>query len=263
MHGNAAERRRYFVGYDDVRIDVIGEGKGMPLVLLPSSSRDSEDFDDVAARLAANGFLVLRPQPRGMLGSTGRLTGITQHDLARDVAEVIRHANAGPAIVVGHAYGNWIARTVAADFPMLVRGVVLAAASARSSAPELGAALARATNTALPRADRLAALQMAFFAPGHDPAPWLDGWHPAVTAAQRAATAAAPRPEWWTAGRAPVLDIQAAGDPWRPPGTENDFHDDLGAGRVTVVVIPDASHALFPEQPAALVAAITDWARRL
>ncbi len=253
-------RARYLVAYGDVRLDTLRDGHGVPLVLLPSSSRDSEDFDDVAERLAANGFMVLRPQPRGMLGSTGPLTGITQHDFARDVAEVIRHANAGPAIVCGHAYGNWVARTVAADFPNLVRGVVLAAASARTSAPELGAALARAANIALPDADRLAALQFAFFAPGHDPSSWLAGWHTAMTAAQRAATSAAPRSEWWTAGRAPVLDIQAACDPWRPKGTENDFSDDLGAGRVTIRVIQDASHALFPEQPAALVDAITEWA---
>ncbi len=253
------DRRRYLVAYTDIKIDVIADGQGAPLVLLPSSSRDSEDFDDVAERLAAAGFLVLRPQPRGMLGSVGPIVGITQHDLARDVAEVIRHANAGPAIVVGHAYGQWVGRTVAADFPALVRGVVLAAASARSSAPELAAALLRGANPALPTAERLAALQFAFFAPGHDPRPWLAGWHPAVTPMQRAATAATPRAQWWTAGRAPVLDIQAALDPWRPPGTENDFRDDLGAGRVSVIVIPDASHALFPEQPAALVDAILAW----
>jgi len=254
---------RYFVPAGAARIAVLAEGEGVPLVLLPSSSRDSEDFAVVAAALGARGFRVLRPQPRGILGSEGPLTGITQHDFAADVAAVIRHANRGPAIVLGHAYGNWVARTVAADFPDLVRGVVLAAASARASAPALGAALNQAMDAGLPEAVRLAALRLAFFAPGHDPAGWLEGWHPGVTAAQRAATAAAPRAEWWTAGRAPVLDVQAAADPWRPPGTENDFRQDLGAGRVTVVVIPEASHALFPEQPAALVDAVAGWARRL
>ena len=259
----ASARQRYLVTQDAVSIDVIAEGQGVPLVLLPSSSRDSEDFDDVAARLATRGFLVLRPQPRGMLGSSGPMQGLTQHDFARDVANVIRHANAGPAIVVGHAYGQWVGRTVAADFPELVKGVVLAAASARTSPAHLGAAIVQAADPTQPTDVRLAALQLAFFAPGHDPSPWLEGWHPATTPFQRAATAATPRAEWWTAGRAPVLDIQAARDPWRPPGTEHDFRDDLGAGRVTITAIPDASHALFPEQPAALVEAIVAWATKL
>jgi pimeloyl-ACP methyl ester carboxylesterase len=37
------------------------------------------------------------------------------------------------------------------------------------------------------------------------------------------------------------------------------MRDDLGAHRVTVVVIPDASHALVPEQPQALVDAVLAW----
>jgi pimeloyl-ACP methyl ester carboxylesterase len=32
---------------------------------------------------------------------------------------------------------------------------------------------------------------------------------------------------------------------------------------VTVVVIPDASHALIPEQPGRLVEAVLDWIRNL
>ncbi|MBC7637666.1 MAG: hypothetical protein H7251_18935 [Acetobacteraceae bacterium] len=58
-------RARYQVAYGDVCIDTLRDGHGVPLGLLPSSLRDVEDFDDVAERFAANGFLVLRPQPRG------------------------------------------------------------------------------------------------------------------------------------------------------------------------------------------------------
>ena len=83
------KRTRDLVTDGDVRIDVIAEGAGPLVVLLPSSSRDSEDFDAVAAGIAAAGFRVLRPQPRGMLGSRGPLVGLTLHDLAGDVASVI------------------------------------------------------------------------------------------------------------------------------------------------------------------------------
>ncbi|NKC05073.1 alpha/beta hydrolase [Ochrobactrum haematophilum] len=33
--------------------------------------------------------------------------------------------------------------------------------------------------------------------------------------------------------------------------------------RVTTVIIPDASHALFPEQPEAIAEAISSWSKKL
>ena len=260
----ANEPTREIVAHGDVRIEVIAEGSGALLILLPSSSRDSEDFDAVAAAFAQAGLRVLRPQPRGMGRSTGLLHGLTLHDYARDVAAVIEHQHAGPAVVLGHAFGQWIARTLAADRPDLVRGVVLAAAAAKSSRPQLRDALATCVDTSLPEAERRAALRLAFFAPGHEPPPeWLSGWHPAASKSQRAASAATPQEEWWTAGSAPVLDLQGAQDPWRPRDTVDDFRRDLGADRVTVVVIEDCSHAMFPEQPDAVLRAVLDWVRAL
>jgi hypothetical protein len=40
----AQERARSLVKYDTVEIDVIAEGKGPLIVLLPSRGRDSEDY---------------------------------------------------------------------------------------------------------------------------------------------------------------------------------------------------------------------------
>jgi pimeloyl-ACP methyl ester carboxylesterase len=258
-----AQRTRKIVPAGEARIEVIVEGEGPLLILLPSSSRDSEDFDAIAASFAAAGLRVLRPQPRGMGASVGPMEHLTLHDFAADVAAVITAEDSGPAVVLGHAFGQWIARSLAADRPDLVRGVVLAAAAAKNAPPELREHLARCVDTDLPDATRLAALRVAFFAPGHDPSEWLSGWHKAAGAAQRAASAATPRQEWWTAGTAPVLDVQARHDPWRPRDTLNQMRDDLGPDRVTVVVIPDASHALIPEQPAKLIEAVLNWIRGL
>ena len=38
--------------------------------------------------------------------------------------------------------------------------------------------------------------------------------------------------------------------------------DEFGE-RITIAVVPNASHALIPEQPHAVVAAIVDWVRKL
>ncbi|HEX3576115.1 MAG TPA: alpha/beta hydrolase [Rhodopila sp.] len=257
------QRRRMSVAYDEISIEVILDGKdtATPLVLLPSSSRDSEDFDEIAERFATEGFRVLRPQPRGMCGSTGPMDHLTLHDYASDVATVIQRLDAAPAFVLGHAFGQWIGRCVAADHPNLVRGVILAAAAAKSANPALREHLAKCIDTTLPDPVRIAALKVAFFAPGHDPSSWLSNWHPVASKSQRAASAATPQQDWWGAGSAPVLDLQAEHDPWRPPETRDGIRNDLGADRVTVVVIPDASHALIPEQPEAVVQAVRDWTR--
>lgn len=232
------------------------------IIMLPSLGRDSEDFDTVAAGLAARGFRVLRPQPRGILGSTGPLEGITLHDLARDIAEVIMQLGDGRAVVAGHAYGNWIARMTAADHPALVRGVAIIAAAAKSSPSHLGAVVTAAGDPRLTEAERLAALQEGFFAPGHDPRVWLTGWHPHVKAAQRGAAAAVDRALWWGAGSAPIFELQAEHDPFKPASMQGELKAEFG-NRVTVEMIPGASHALIPEQPAAVVAALTRWTERL
>ncbi|WP_296942962.1 alpha/beta fold hydrolase [uncultured Massilia sp.] len=259
---DGAARRRVLLPTGDALIDTIVEGQGGAVVLLPSSQRGSEDFDEVAARIARAGHRVLRPQPRGIGASSGALEGLTLHALAADVAAVIRAFGAGPAIVVGHAYGHYVARVTARDHPRLVRGVVMAAAASAHADPGLAAALDLAADAGQPEALRLAALRRAFFAPGSDPRPWLAGWHPHLAPAYRAAAATPARALWTATCPAPVLDLQAAGDPWRPRASLREVQDALGA-RASVAVIEGASHSLFPERPARVARAIVDWAAGL
>ncbi|MGZ5853986.1 MAG: alpha/beta fold hydrolase [Xanthobacteraceae bacterium] len=258
----AHARSREFVRYADVSIEVISEGNGPAVVLLPSLARDSEDYNAVAEGLTDAGFRVLRPQPRGIGKSTGPMSGISLHDFAHDIAETIKALGGGHAVIVGHAYGNWVARMTAVDYPQLVRGVVIAAAAAKQYDPKLTAAINVAGDPTKPEADRIAELKFAFFAPGNDPKVWLEGWHPEIRDAQRAAVAAVKQSDWWSGGTAPLLDLQAGSDPFKPADKRNEMRDEFG-DRVTVAVIPDASHALIPEQPKAVVAALAAWIRTL
>ena len=258
----SAAHIRELVRYGDVEIDVIVDGNGPAIVLLPSLARDSEDYDEVASGLAAAGYRVLRPQPRGIGRSQGPMKNISLHDFARDVAEVITRLGAGRAVLVGHAYGNWVARMTAVDHPQLVRGVVIAAAAARQYAPELTVAVTKAGDPNLPDKERLDALRFAFFAPGNDPSVWLTGWYPEIRDSQRAAVAAVKQEEWWSGGSAPLLDLQAEQDPFKPAAKRNEMQDEFG-DRVTVVVIENASHALIPEQPKAVANALVTWVSSL
>jgi pimeloyl-ACP methyl ester carboxylesterase len=263
-----AEGASEIVAYDDVRIEVIAEGSGPLVVLLPSRGRAAEDFDVVAAGIAKAGFRVLRPQPRGAGRSSGPMKDLSLHDFARDTAAVIRHEGGGPAVLVGHAFGSWVARMTAVDHPQLVRGVAIVAAAAKAypagfdGAKALSEAVRKSGDPALSDAERLHYLRIAFFAPGSDAGVWLKGWYPDVDEAQFAAGRATGQSEWWPGGTAPLLDLQAALDPFKPRAMMNEIKEEFGE-RATVIVIPNASHALLPEQPAAVVEAIVAWIRGL
>ncbi len=264
--------RQIVIDHGDVHLVALDQGSGPVIVILPSLGRGAADYDAVAAYLAADGFRVLRPQPRGIGGSAGPMTGLTLHDYTGDVAAVITSAAPGSrVIVVGHAYGNFVARMLATDHPDLVRGVVLAAASAgkvppgvteKPISPQVREAIDRSGDPSLPDAERLQYLQRAFFAPGNDPSVWLTGWYPAAMAAESAASAATPVDVWFAAGTAPILDLQAEDDTVAPRKFAGVLRAALG-DRVTVVVIPHAGHALAPEQPKAMADAIAAYARSL
>ncbi len=251
-------RTREIIREGNVSIDLIAEGQGPLIVMLPSRGRGSEDFDEVAAGIARAGFRVLRPQPRGAGRSTGPLDGIRLQDLAGDVAAVLAREDAGPAIIAGHAFGSWVARMVATDHPHLVRCIVLMAAASRAYPVGLRGVVEAAGDLALPDDERLQALRRAFFAPGSDPSSWLDGWAPDAIRAQAVAVAATPQATYWPARDVPLLDLVAEHDPFKPRERWYETAEDFGA-RATVKLIAGASHALLSEQPQAVVDAIVEW----
>ncbi|SEC77123.1 Pimeloyl-ACP methyl ester carboxylesterase [Beijerinckia sp. 28-YEA-48] len=257
-----APRTRTMVEAGAAKIDVIAEGRGPLIVMLPSRGRDSDDFDAVAAGLAKAGFRVVRPQPRGAGASTGPTENVRMQDLAADVAAVIAQEKAGPAVIAGHAYGNWVARMVATDHPQLVRGIVLIAAAAKTFPDELRAVVQQAGDVKLPDETRLVALKRGFFLANHDASVWLKGWAPAANRIQGAASTATKQAEYWNGGGVKMLDLVPDSDPFKPKEKWNESRDEFG-DRVTVKIIPNASHALIPEQPAAVVEAIASWVKDL
>ncbi|MDE3204516.1 MAG: alpha/beta hydrolase [Acidobacteriota bacterium] len=238
-------------------------GQGPDVVVLPSYGRDGgEDFDALAAALASAGHRVLRPQPRGIASSTGPMQAVTMEDLADDVAAVIDQLGHAPAVVLGHAFGNFVARVLATNHPDRVDAVILAAASGRNVDPEVNSAPFRAGDPSLPDSERLAALRLAFFAPGHDPSIWLSGWYPETLTMQHGAVKRLDPTPYWGAGDAPILEIIAENDPFHAPEEWGDLRAELG-DRVTTTVIQAASHALFPEQPDAVAETIIGYLQRM
>ncbi|AQQ20418.1 alpha/beta fold hydrolase [Burkholderia cenocepacia] len=255
------------VSKGDVQIETLAQGRGPVIVILPSLARGAEDYDEVARMLAHDGFRVLRPQPRGIGRSTGPMRDLDLHAFASDVALVLDREHTGPVVIVGHAWGSQPARMLAVDRPDLVRGLVMAAASAGKLPPgstekpygRLREAIDGAGDPRVPEAQRLTYLRQAFFAPGHDPRAWLTGWYPEVHAAQAHARNVTPIDAYFGGGTAPMFDLQAQYDAVVVP---NVFKPWLGE-RVTVQVVANAGHAMAPEQPRAMSDAIAAFARKV
>lgn len=256
-------RRREMVTVGERLIETFVDGAGPDVLIIPSYGRDSgDDFEPFTAAVAGAGYRVLRPRPRGIGGSTGPMVDVVLDDLADDVAHVIDELGHGPAVVLGHAFGNFVARALATNHPEKVAAVVLAAAAGRTVPADINSAPMRAGDLMLPAGERLAALKLAFFAPGHNASIWLSGWYPDTLKMQVASVEKVDPERYWTAGTAPILEIIAALDPFHQRRQWDDLRNQLGF-RVTSRIIPDASHALFPEQPAAVAAAVIDYLHTL
>lgn len=231
------------------------------MVIIPSYGRDGgDDFDPLTAALVGSGYRVLRPQPRGIAHSVGAMTAASFADMAADVAAVIDALADGPAVVLGHAFGNFVARATAVHHPDKVAAVILAAAAGKTVSPEVNSAPLRAGDPSLPDADRLAALQLAFFAPGHDASTWLTGWYPQTLAMQVDCARRADVSRYWGAGSARVFELIAALDPFHHRDEWGDLHACYG-DRISTAIIDNASHAMFPEQPDTVADAIVGYLR--
>lgn len=238
---------------------VAWEGNGPVVVMLPSLGRPAADLARLATALRAAGYRTALADLHGIGGSPPLPPGGSLRDIAADVLAAIGACDE-PVAVVGHAFGNRVARCMAADRPDRVRSLVLLGCGGRvPGAKSALAALTRCFDASLSEAEHLSAVADAFFAPGHDPAVWRDGWHAAAAQAQRHAGTAIPVEHWWLPpAPLPVLALVGADDRVSPPANALSLAAALGE-RGRAEVIPDAGHALLPEQPEAVATAVIGW----
>jgi pimeloyl-ACP methyl ester carboxylesterase len=241
------------------RLAATAAGAGPGVLLIPSLGRGPADFDDLATALVADGRRVIRFEPRWFGASNGP-EAADLFALADDAMAVAGALCGAPVDIVGHAFGNRVARAAATAHPDAVRTVTLLAAGGMTPlAPDVRAAIEGSVAQGLkPNAERLIDLRKAFFADGQDPARWLTGWSTRAATLQSAATQRTAREAWWAAGRAPLLVIQATDDPVAPPANGEALRA-AAPDRVVALRLDHASHAMLPEQPAALAASLVAW----
>lgn len=237
-----------------ITVEVLLRGKGPLVVLLPSLGRGASDFNVLSARIAAAGFRTAAINPPG-IGKSTRSKAVTLADYARDVFEVIKALTARgkepvvPAVLIGHAYGNRLARAVAARYPQAVSSLILLASGGQvAMSPPIAKALFDVFDTSLSADAHISAVRTAFFAPGNDPEVWRDGWYSAVALQQQRALRNSSPGSWSDGGEAPVYIIQAAQDAVASPANAEALRM-AHPERVEVAILLNAGHAMLPEQP--------------
>ena len=237
----------------NVQIEAIVNGTGDVVVLLAGLGGEASAYDEFTPILTKAGFKTVAINLRGIAGSKGPLENITLHDLAKDVAGVIKLLGGIPVHVGGWAFGNRVARCLAEDHPHFVKTLTLLAAGGKAP-PDQEALinLGKLFNTNLSNKERMEAARLSLFSPSTDAETVYKAmsggrsW-PKATAAHSKANRSTSVMDWWNGGQAPMLVIQGLDDLIAIPENGEILKRD-NRERVKLINIERAGHSLVREK---------------
>ncbi|MDE2368943.1 MAG: alpha/beta hydrolase [Burkholderiales bacterium] len=225
------------------------------VVLVASLGRPVSDFNELRRALAQAGYRSIAVESRGIMSWSG---GGFAHYSLRDLAGDVHAAIADAAIpdtqrvhLIGHAFGNRVARTFATLYPKQTAGLVLIAAGDKTDnmPADVARSLRLSTLGFIPWAIRGSAVSKVFFAAGDAvPDHWQRGWSTWGAIGQVRAAKASDNASFNAGGVGPMLVLQAEDDVVAPPKDAGELLKATYGARVTLVPVPHAGHALLPEQ---------------
>ena len=225
------------------------------VVLVASLGRPVSDFNELRSALSDAGYRTLAVESRGIqTWAGGGFSHYQLSDLAADVHAAMADVGISPnerVHLIGHAFGNRVARTFATLYPSQTAGLVLIAAGDKTDnmPPEVARALRLSTLGFIPWSLRGDAVAGVFFSKGNAvPEYWQRGWSAWGAIGQVRAAKASANQNFNAGGTGPMLVLQAQDDLIAPP---KDAGEQLKASygeRVELVPVPHAGHALLPEQ---------------
>ena len=263
----SAKETTHTVKSDEASIEYIEEGTGETIVILPGGGLSVNYLKPLSNTLSSHGYRVIRINPRGAGKSSNEKKEVTFKDLTEDVATVITSLNVGKIVIVGHAYGNRIARMLTAIHPELVKGVVLLAAGGKvAPTKEAGMALKKLFDPKTTDTEYLKAME---FMVGNPKDVEKAGSALKVSRAPQAgglqfkAANTSKIDEWWAPkGKIPYLVIQGSNDQAAPSENGELLKKDLG-DRVTLVTLKDAGHLVSVTRPQEVSDAMVKFLKKL
>lgn len=249
------------------KIAYYAKGRGPRVVMAASAGREASDFNELAESLNSGGYRTLLVENVGIGGTSMP----EEHHLSKHSTTITYALMADsnknleqPYFFIGHAYGNRLVRreafthSILWDEARLPNALILLAAGGQVPVePKAEQALRDIFNPEKSHIARMENVDYAFFAEGNDiPDHWTRGWHTKTAMAQgKAVAASAGDDRWHCAGGVPMLIIQPMQDRIAP--IENAYAlRDKCPQEVEIVEVPNAGHALLPEQPEAVAEAV-------
>ncbi len=99
-------------------------GKGSPVLLIHGYLENSKMWEDTAAELSKNHFVILCDNPgHGKSPNYGEIH--TMEFVAQKINEVLEHLNINEVSIIGHSMGGYITLAFAACFPEKVKSFIL------------------------------------------------------------------------------------------------------------------------------------------
>jgi pimeloyl-ACP methyl ester carboxylesterase len=180
-------------------------------------------------------------------------------DLADEVALRLQAAGARYHLV-GHAFGNRLARAIVARRNELVASLTLLGAGGYvAMAQDVLESLAACYRPDVSEDDLRQSVRRCMLAPGSDVGPYLTGWMGAVSNYQHDALNRTPAESWVHASCAHTLVVQGLQDVIAVPENGRAYVRDNP--RAMLVEIDGAGHALVCEQPNAVSTALLEFFR--
>jgi pimeloyl-ACP methyl ester carboxylesterase len=190
--------------------------------------------------------------------------GKTQQTFEDLADEIVRHAvadsNPRPLHLIGHAYGQALARCVVARWPEVFASLTLLACGGSMPSDDILASARAATDVALAARDpdqHLRHVARAFFAPGNDATAWSTGWLTAEADVEMYVLMSTSSEHRLPVALPKTLVIQGIHDAIAPPQHGRAFQQINPAAEL--IELDGAGHAILPEQPETVARIVLDF----